>query len=390
VTSGGQGGVLFVSGEPSGDRIAAGIARALAPAKIPCFGMGGAASAAAGVEIVADIRRSAAMGLTEVAARLPALAMSFARLSARVRRQRPRAAVLVNYTEYNRLLGRRLRKIGVPVMWCVAPQVWAWRPERTAAIARAVDRMAVILPFEEEIWQKAGVDAHYVGHPALDDPWPTRAEARARLSLEGDGPFVALLPGSRAHEVRRLAPSMLAAVAALRQSTPRATARLLAAGSLDSSTSRWLKVMARKAAVEVLDIDAREGALGHLAAFDAALVASGTATLESALAGATPVVAYRLSRMTAALARRMVRTPHVALPNVILGGAHYPELLQEQAEPRRMARELARVLERGTEFAQKSEELRQRLAWSTNGSRSNGGTSSERIAALLSDWIEPR
>ena len=110
MTSADQGGVLFVSGEPSGDRIAAGIAMALAPAKIPCFGMGGEASAGAGIEIVADIRRSAAMGFTEVATRLPRLAMSFARLSSRIRRQRPRAAVLVNYTEYNHLLGRRLRR----------------------------------------------------------------------------------------------------------------------------------------------------------------------------------------------------------------------------------------------------------------------------------------
>ena len=182
---------------------------------------------------------------------------------------------------------------------------------------------------------------------------------------------------------------MLAAVAALKEFIPRTTARLLAAGSLDSSTSRWLRAAARAAAVEIIDVDAREGALGCLAAFDAALVASGTATLESALAGATPVVAYRLSKMTAALARRMVRTPHVALPNVILGGAHYPELLQEQAEPITMARELARVLD-AEPVARKSEELRQRLAWSTSGSRSRGGTSSERVAALLSDWIEPR
>jgi lipid-A-disaccharide synthase len=390
VTSSGDRAVLFVCGEASGDRIAAGIARALAPARIRCFGMGGAASRAAGVEIVADIRRSAAMGFTEVASRLPRLALSFARLSARVGRERPCAAVLVNYTEYNLLLGRRLRKMGIPVMWCVAPQVWAWRPARTAAVARAVDRMAVILPFEEALWQNAGVDAHYVGHPALDAAQPTKAEARARLALDGDGPFVGLLPGSRAHEVRRLAPVMLASVAVLKKNCPRASARLLAAGSLDPVTLQWLRAEARRAMVDVVDVDAREGALHHLPAFDATLVASGTATLESALVGATPVVAYRLSKMSASLARRLVRTPYVSLPNVILGGAHYPELLQDQAEPQRMARELALVLERRTEFAQKADQLRERLAWPRNGSRAQGGTSAERVAGLLSDWIGPQ
>lgn len=389
MTRRGDGAVVFVSGEASGDRIAAGIARSLTPSNVRCFGMGGAASAAAGVEIVADIRQSAAMGLTEVAARLPRLAISFARLSARIRRERPRAAVLVNYTEYNLLIGRRLRKMGVPVMWCVAPQVWAWRPARTAAVARAVDRMAVILPFEEALWQKAGVDAHYVGHPALDACPPTRTEARARLALDGAGPFVALLPGSRVHEVRKLAPAMLAAVGLLKQRVPRATARLLAAGSLDPLTLFWLKAEAHKAGVDVIDVDPEQGAASLLPAFDAALVASGTATLECALCGATPVVTYRLSRMTAAVARRMVRTPHVSLPNVILGGPHYPELLQEQAEPRAMARQIALVLERPDEFGQKADELRRRLVWPKSGTPSPGRSSAERVAALLSDWIDP-
>jgi lipid-A-disaccharide synthase len=383
------GAVLLVSGEASGDRIAAGIARALAPAKVRCFGMGGAASAASGVEIVADIRRSAAMGFTEVATKLPALALTFARISARMRRERPRAGVLVNYTEYNLLVGRRLRRMGVPVMWCVAPQVWAWRPARKAAIAKAVDRMAVILPFEEALWRSAGVDAHYVGHPVLDQAGPTRSEARARWAL-GDGPMVALLPGSRAHEARRLAPRMLAAVVELKRSVPRVRARLLAAGSLDLVTLRWLADEARRANVDVLEVDPRDGAMSTLAAFDAALVASGTATLESALAGATPVVVYRVSRLTAVLARRMLRTPHVALPNVILGGAHYPELLQDQAEPRAMARHIEQVLEKRDEFARKADELRQRMAWPEGGARPRGATTAQRVAALLSDWIEPR
>jgi lipid-A-disaccharide synthase len=385
------GAILIVSGEPSGDRIAAGIARALAPLRVRFFGMGGLASAASGVEILADIRRSAAMGFTEVATRLPRLALSFTRLSARARRERPRAGVLVNYTEYNLLLGRRLRRMGVPVMWCVAPQIWAWRPSRRSAVARVVDRMAVILPFEEALWRGAGVDAHYVGHPALDDVLSSRSEARARLGIdEDDGPCIAILPGSRAHEARTLAPRMIAAISLLKRRTPQARARLLASGSLDRATLRWLRGEALASGVEVVDVDPREGLRDCLAAFDAALVASGTATLECALAGATPVIVYRLSKMTAALARRVVRTPQVALPNVILEGAHYPELLQDRAEPIAMAREIERVLERRDEFARKAEELRRRMTWSQGVARPHGATSSQRVAALLSDWLEPR
>jgi lipid-A-disaccharide synthase len=380
--------VLLVAGEPSGDRIAAGIARALARRGVRCFGMGGLASAQAGVDVVADMRRSVAMGLTEVAGKLPALALSFARLLARSGRDRPAAAVLVNYTEYNLLLARQLRRQGVAVLWCVAPQVWAWRASRTAKVARAVDSMAVILPFEEALWRRAGVDAHYVGHPVLDVAQPTRAEARACLELEGDGPFLAVLPGSRPHEVRRLAPAMLAAAALLRRSRPRATARVLATESLDPKTIRWLREKAAAAGVDVVACGARDGASPYLPAFDAALVASGTATLESVLAGAPPVVVYRLSPVTGALARRMIRTKHVALPNIVLEGAYYPELLQRQVEPRLLVRELDGVLERREELARRADELRRKLACPLGGA--DGASSAERTASLAMRWVGTR
>ena len=142
--------------------------------------MGGGASEQAGVEMIGDFRGSSAMGLTEVLGGLPALVTSFARIMRRVRVSQPTAAVLVNYTEYNLHLAPRLRARGVPVLWCVAPQVWAWRRGRTPRVARAVDRMAVVLPFEEPIWRDAGVDVHYVGHPALDTaPLGARGGARA-------------------------------------------------------------------------------------------------------------------------------------------------------------------------------------------------------------------
>jgi lipid-A-disaccharide synthase len=341
--------------------------------------MGGPACRAAGVELVADLRPSAAMGLTEVVARLPAIVSAFARLLAAARDAKPEAAVLVDYTEFNLRLGASLRRRGVPVLWCVAPQIWAWRPGRAPQVARALDRLAVILPFEVDLWRGHGVDAHYVGHPALDVVTLDRATARARLGLSIGATTVAVLPGSRPHEVHRHLLPMLGALEAL-GARIRDTARILVAASLDRPTRRWLDARARAAGIRTVDVDPDTGAGAWLSAFDAALAASGTATLECALAGAPPVVVYRLSRLSAAIARRLLRTPFVALPNVVLGRAVYPELLDRDVEPRCMARALATVLEQRGTFGASAQELRASLACS-------GPSSAERAANLVAPWL---
>jgi lipid-A-disaccharide synthase len=377
--------VLVVAGEASGDRLAARIARSLRDDGVRCFGMGGPASLAAGVELVADLRRSAAMGLTEVAARLPAIATAFARLAVAARRVVPRAAVLVDYTEFNQRLGLLLRRRCVPVLWCVAPQVWAWRPHRTTRVARALDRLAVILPFEEPLWRAAGVDAHYIGHPALDLPIIDRNTAQTRLGLGRSRPNVAILPGSRPHEVRRHTPPMLAALRELARAGMSVDARLLVAASVDLATRRWLVAQSDEAGVATVDVDGDGGAAVWLGAFDAAFAASGTATLECALAQAPPVVVYRMSPLTAAVARHFVRTPFIALPNILLGAAIYPELVDRRAEPVGMARALVSVLERPSAFAPWAHELRERLA----RPNPSGPTAAERAKSLLSDWLGP-
>ena len=380
--------VLVVAGEASGDRLAARIARSLSTHGVRCFGMGGPASSAAGVELVADLRHSAAMGFTEVAARLPAIATAFARLVIAAHQARPRAAVLVDYTEFNQRLGMLLKRRGVPVLWCVAPQVWAWRPRRMTKVARSLDRMAVILPFEAPLWHAAGVDAHYIGHPALDVPAIDRFTAQDRLGLGRTHRNVAILPGSRPHEVRRHTPLMLAALRELARAGMAVEARLLVAASLDVATRRWLVAQATQACVTTVEVDADGGAAEWLGAFDAALAASGTATLECALAQTPPVVVYRMSPLTAAVARRFVRTPFVALPNILLGSAVYPELLDRRAEPLGVARALASVLERPSVFTSSARELRARLAWPpSSSSHAAGDTSAERAASLLFDWL---
>jgi lipid-A-disaccharide synthase len=254
--------------------------------------------------------------------------------------------------------------------------------------------LAVILPFEASLWRAHGVDAAYVGHPVLDEKPIDRATARARLGMETAPPCVAILPGSRAHEVRRHMPPMLEALKELERAGMAVTARLLVAASLDVATRWWIAAKAAASGVGIVDVDADGGAGACLGAFDAALAASGTATLECALAGAPPVVIYRLSALTAAIARRFVRTPFVALPNIVLGSSVYPELLDRDVKPRRLAQALAAVLERRSTFEPRAAELRARLAWQAPAAgwpcaALAGDTSADRAASLLSDWIRP-
>jgi lipid-A-disaccharide synthase len=214
---------------------------------------------------------------------------------------------------------------------------------------RHLDRMAVMLPFEEPIWREIGVDARYVGHPALEelrrDGAETRAAAREMFGMTPRAWAVAILPGSRPHEVRRLLTPMLAGYEAVRRDLASVDGRVLLAPSLDPRTRAWARATAARFSVDVADVDARAGLAYALPAFDAALTASGTASLECALARAVPIVCYRVGLATELGARALMTTAHVALPNVLLGRAAFPELLQRHAAPGRIADELAKVLD---------------------------------------------
>lgn len=366
--------LLVVSGEPSGDRAAAHVLRSLS-GTTRAFGMGGAASEAQGAELLAHLRDGSAMGVTDVAARGVAIARAYARLRRAAARRRPAAALLVNYTDFNLRLARRLRALQIRTLWYVAPQVWAWRPGRVRTLRDRVDKLAVILPFEEQLWRDAGVDAAYVGHPALDTVRLGREAARRALGLGEETPAVALLPGSRSMEIRRLLPAMLDAVRAL----PVAS-RVLLAPSLDEVTRAWALDRARAAGVATHEVEALDGAPAYLAAFDAALSASGTASLEAALAGAIPVVCYRLDALTALLVRPLLRTRHIALPNVLLGRRAFPELLQGEATAPSMARALRRVLDTRSRGLEACAEVRAAL-----GPRRAPGSA---VAAMLAPWID--
>jgi lipid-A-disaccharide synthase len=370
--------LLVVAGEASGDRAAAGVIRALGPG-VRAFGMGGAALASAGAELVCDLRASTALGLGEVAARAVAIRRAYGRVHAEARRRHPRAALLVNYTEFNARLAARLHEAGVRVLWYIAPQIWAWRPGRARALRKVIDRMAVILPFEEELWRKQGVDARYVGHPAREATELDKASARAALGLTPWASAVGILPGSRPHEVRRLLVPMLDAYEKVRSERASVDARVLIAPSLDPATRAWAQKHADAMRVEHVDVDASRGVAEMMRAFDAALCASGTAALESALARAIPVVAYKVGLLAEVAARGLLVTPHLALPNVLLGRAAFAELVQRDVRADRLAAALEAALDRRADLVRACDELEQILGRSSSPSRE--------VARMLRPWL---
>jgi lipid-A-disaccharide synthase len=296
--------------------------------------------------------------------------------------RRPRAALLVDFPDFNAPLGRWLKARGVHVVWCVAPQVWAWRAGRLRTLSRSLDRLAVLFAFEAPLWQAAGVEAVWVGHPAADRALATTADAARRAGLAGRGEAIALLPGSRVHELRATLGTMLAAVELLRGARPRKLeARVMIAPSLPAEVVRGALAMASRYGVETLRVDAAGGLAPLLPAFSASVVSAGTATLEAALAGASPVIVARPDALTMFAARRLVRTPHVGLPNVVLGERVFPELVGAACSPQAVAAALAVALGRGPDRVGAAGALRERL------DPGDGKTTGERVAALLRPWI---
>ena len=375
----------MIAGEPSGDRIAAAAVRArrgLEEDAAKPWGIGGVACERAGVELVANASELAAMGVGDVVARIPALTRALVTVARRVRELPPRAALLANFTELSARVGPFLRRRGTRVLWCVAPQVWAWRPGRLRSLAGAMDRLAVLLPFEEALWRNAGVDATFVGHPALDlARQASREGARAELGMNAAERAVAILPGSRPGEIARLAEPLARAGALLRARGAVDRATLVAAPGIDLEARAALADVARRHELTLATADLDRGAAPLLAAFDASLCASGTASLESALVGTPPVVCYRLDRLAYAIAKQLVTARHVALPNVLLGRRAFPELLQDDLTPERAADEAEAWLGQGERARALAAELAELLT------PKGEGTFGERVAQLMDGWI---
>ncbi len=363
--------LCVVAGEASGDLHATEVVRELRriDPSLQLFGIGGSRLAGEGMRLVRDARDLAIVGLFNVVRHIPMYLRVFRELIGEIERERPDAVMLVDYPDFNLRVARACRRRGIPVVYYISPQVWAWRAKRIHQIAARVDQMLVILPFEKDFYDRHGVPVSYVGHPLVEQ----LAGIAPRSAVPPERPWrVALLPGSRRMEVEMLLGPMLDAVERMGAGV---RARLIVAPTVDEERIAAM-IATRAVRIEVV----REGRLEALAASDIAICSSGTATLEAAILGVPTVVVYRLPRLTYEVGRRLVRLPHFSLVNIVAGREVVPELLQSEVEGPRIAAEAERLLEpaRWAAAWKGLDEVRQKL-----GGPGASRRAAEKIATLV-------
>lgn len=374
---GSKGDSLFVAaGEPSGDRAAARVVERLSAQRSVCaFGIGGDRLAEAGVDLVAHIRRLTAFGPSQGASRLVSWAAAWAAAREAVKLKKPAVALLVDSPEVNLPLARALTSSGIRVVYYIGPQVWAWRPGRLALLKSRTSAVALILPFEKPIYDAAGVRAKFVGHPIMDEDKPLDPkEVRNRLGVAAGQRLVALLPGSRDAEVSNLSGPMIEAASRISNKGVRTVFAPApeVAKTVESERAGLAGCAVPGAALRARDL---------LGAADAALVASGTATLEAAVAGTPMAVVYRIDRLSWIAARLLVKAPYIGLPNWISGKKIVPEILQDEANGENLAAHALNLLEPKERDRQKCELLC--VAQSLGGPGAAG-----RVAELVSELMK--
>jgi lipid-A-disaccharide synthase len=332
-------------GEASGDLHGGTLCRALRALEPEgrLIGMGGGRMAAAGMKVIVDPTAHAAVGTSEALGRIPGLYRAYRLMVQRLRDERPRALVLIDFPEFNLRLARQARRAGVPVAYFVPPQLWAWRQGRVRQMARRVSQVLAVFPFETALYERHHVPVEFVGHPLLDVlPLDlTRDEARRRIQVDPGHSLIGLLPGSRREEIERLLPPMLDAARRLAVADGR---RRFVLGLAPTVPREQVQAHLRAAGNPPIELVS-----GHsyelMVAADVLLIASGTATLEAALLGAPMVLCYRVSRTTELIARMLTHVEWIGLPNLVSGRVVVPELIQAQVTGDRLAAEAGRLLD---------------------------------------------
>jgi lipid-A-disaccharide synthase len=334
--------VLISAGEASGDLYASRLVAAL-KARYPeaeFFGCAGPRMQAAGVEAVVDARSLAVVGIVEVLAHIPRIYGEFRKLVRAAKARRPELAILTDSPDFHLRLAKKLHALGVPVVYLIAPQAWAWRPGRVKTMRRTLTRLLCIFPFEEPFFQKHGVPTTFIGHPLarIVKPSLTRAEFVEKFGLTADARVVVLLPGSRHGEVARHMPYLLDAVQRMRSAGNMQFILALPAGFGAERTTFWEP--ARAASIQVI-----EGLTWDCLAYaDAALAASGTVTIEAAMLGTPMVTFYRVNALSWRLGRWMVKAPFLSMVNLVAGRKVAAELIQNDMTGERIAAEALRLL----------------------------------------------
>ncbi len=350
--------VMIIAGEASGDLYGAHLVLAmkrLAP-DLRFFGVGGPEMEKVGVKVLFQLSALAVVGMTEVIPRIGYILRALRELKTSLRSSPPDLLVLIDYPGFNLNLAKKARVLGIPVLYYIPPQVWAWWRGRVRKIARRVDRVAVILPFEEEFYQRFGLPVEYVGHPLMDLPLPGGSKRMIREGLgisHEKGPILGLLPGSRAEEVVRMMPVMIGAAENISHYYPRLHCVLPLASTVREDVVRPY--------VENATIDVtigRSDTKELLKIADVALVASGTATLEAAIMETPMIIAYKVSLLSYILGRFLAKVSHIGLVNLIAGRTIVPELIQGEATAFRLAEEALAILKNNGLRAEMKGQLR--------------------------------
>lgn len=374
--------VFISAGEPSGDLHAANLVKALRKIRpdITVQAMGGDALRAAGTEVLVDNRELAVMGLVEVIRHYPLIRWALKTLQAHLKSHPPDLLILVDYVEFNLKLAKTAKELGVKVLFYVSPQVWAWRQGRVKKIGKAIDMMATIFPFEVRYYEEENVPARYVGNPLVGKVKPSapRDVLLAEFDLKGDYAVVSLQPGSRRNEIALLLPVFLETARILSTQRPEMEFVLPLAPGLDRDE---FEQAIETAGVNVHLIDPGRS-YDAMEVADAVLTASGTATLETALSGTPLVIAHKVSPITYAIFRRLIRIPYIGLVNIVAEKRIVAEFLQDAAKPETLANELMEIIEDEwyrEEMKKNLLEVKQRLG-ETEGS--------QRVAELAAEMLD--
>ena len=335
--------IMMVAGEASGDIYGADLVKQLRTMATDAhfFGIGGARMREAGVDTLVDSADMAVVGLVEVLKHFDVISAAFNRLKRIIIESPPDLLILIDYPGFNLRLAKIAKKSNVTVLYYISPQIWAWRQGRVTKIARLVDHMAVILPFEAPFYEKAGVPVTFVGHPMLDLVSVTadRPTAAHSFGLDPARKIVGLFPGSRRNEIERLLPEIISAAILLKERFPDIQFLLPLASTLSEED-----IMPRLAAADLPVTITRERIHDMIRACDAVISVSGTVTLEIALVGTPMVIIYKLSPLTYQFAKRLIKVPNIGLCNIVAGETVVRELIQEHANGKEIAAEITAIL----------------------------------------------
>ncbi len=347
--------LLLSAGEASGDMYAARLATALKQRlDVAIFGMGGPQMRAAGVEIITDYSEVSVVGITEVLKRLPSLVRAMRRLVDEAERRRPPLAILTDFPGFHLRLARKLLPKGIRNVYYICPQFWAWRPWRVNLVRRRFAQALCIFPFEEKFYADAGVPVKFIGHPLVGNvkPTMTREFFCKKYGLEERSKILTILPGSRRGEIAHHVPVLIEALAEIRQRLP-GPPEIVVAVAPGLDVPRLEAQFPSDWHVRFINDDTYNA----LAAADLAIVSSGTATVETALLGKPMIVVYRLSPLTARLAKPLVRTKFFSMVNLIAGRTVVPELIQNDFTPQRVAEEAVNLLSTSEQSKARVEEM---------------------------------